>query len=413
MSPAGRDTDLAALAGRLGRLLHAAGIAATPERAGRFAAALAVARPARLPELYWLGRVTLLTDYEQVPIWDRVFAQVFGGLVDVAEFRGQARASMPEAIPQQLQPSGGRTPPAERGAGDGGPAATPPMAGAGPADSDDGYRETVMVAISADERLRTQDFATLSADELLRLRALMRGLVLATPPRRSRRHVPGPRGSQVDLRASLRRARGTGGDPVHLQRRAHRNRARRLVLLCDISGSMESYARAYMQLLLSAVDGTRAEAFVFATRLTRVTRALHAANPDLALARAGRAAPDWAGGTRIGEAIKAFNDRYGRRGMARGAVVVILSDGWERGDAALLGQEMGRLQRLAHRVIWVNPRRAADRYRPLAAGMDAALPYVDVFLSGHSLSALDDVLAAIAGDPSHRFPGAGSRTTSL
>ncbi|MDQ2728755.1 MAG: VWA domain-containing protein, partial [Actinomycetota bacterium] len=209
--------------------------------------------------------------------------------------------------------------------------------------------------------------------------------------------------SQVDLRASLRRAQRTGGDPARLQRRRHRSRPRRLVLLCDISGSMESYSRAYLQLLLGAVDATSAEAFVFATRLTRITRSLHATNPDAALERAGRAAPDWAGGTRIGEAIKAFNDRYGRRGMARGAVVVVLSDGWDRGDAALLGQEMGRLRRLAHRVIWVNPRRASNQYRPLTAGMDAALPHVDTFLSGHSVAALDEVLAAIAGGP-HRVP---------
>ena len=149
---------------------------------------------------------------------------------------------------------------------------------------------------------------------------------------------------------------------------------------------------------------------MFATRLTRVTRALHATNPDAALERAGRAAPDWAGGTRIGEAIKAFNDHYGRRGMARGAVVVVLSDGWERGDADLLGQEMERLHRLAHRVIWVNPRRANDQYRPLTAGMDAALPHVDAFLSGHSLDALDEVVDAIAGG---RSSGPDARRMTL
>lgn len=399
-------TDLAAVAAHIGQLLHAADVAATPERSGRFAAVLTLARPVTLSELYWLGRVTLLTDHDQVPLWDRVFAQVFGGLVDEAEFRGQAGAPPLEAIPQEIQPRAGRTPP-DATTDDAGAVVAPPMAGGEAPPGDEGERETVMVAVSADERLRTQDFASLSPDEHLRLRALMRNLAISTPPRRSRRWVRSQRGPKVDLRASLRQAQRTGGDPVRLQRRRHRGRARRLVLLCDISGSMESYSRAYLQLLLCAVDGTSAEAFVFATRLTRVTRALHAANPDAALERAGRAAPDWAGGTRLGDAMKAFNDRYGRRGMARGAVVVVLSDGWERGDAALLGQEMARLRRLAHRVIWVNPRRASDRYQPLTAGMSAALPHVDAFLSGHSVGALDEVVAAIAGSFPHPVPLVG------
>jgi uncharacterized protein with von Willebrand factor type A (vWA) domain len=178
-------------------------------------------------------------------------------------------------------------------------------------------------------------------------------------------------------------------------RRRRRTRPRRLVLICDISGSMESYARAYLQLLFSGVGGARAEAFVFATRLTRLTRSLRNTTAELALQRAGRAAPDWSGGTRIGGAIKAFNDEYGRRGMARGAVVVILSDGCERGDPAILEREMARLGRLAYRIIWVNPRKASPSYQPLTTGMAAALPYVDAFLSGHSLAAFDDVLTAV------------------
>jgi uncharacterized protein with von Willebrand factor type A (vWA) domain len=167
---------------------------------------------------------------------------------------------------------------------------------------------------------------------------------------------------------------------------------------------MEAYARVYLQLLLSAVGGARAEAFVFSTRLTRLTRSLRVADADLALREAGRVAPDWSGGTRIGEALKAFIDSYGRAGMARGAVVVIISDGWERGDPAALGEQMSRLRRLAHRVVWVNPRRASDRFQPTTGGMAAALPYVDRFVSGHSLAALDEVLAAIAG-PDRPPPG--------
>jgi uncharacterized protein with von Willebrand factor type A (vWA) domain len=160
---------------------------------------------------------------------------------------------------------------------------------------------------------------------------------------------------------------------------------------------MEPYARAYLQLLVSGVGGARAEAFLFATRLTRVTRVLRAAHPDLALRQAGWAAPDWSGGTRIGEAVKAFICDHGRRGMARGAVVVVISDGWDSGDPELLGSQMAALARLAHRIVWVNPRKAAPGFSPSTRGMAAALPHVDAFVSGHNLDALDEVLAAISG----------------
>ncbi len=185
---------------------------------------------------------------------------------------------------------------------------------------------------------------------------------------------------------------------------------RRLVLLCDISGSMEPYARAYLQFLTCAAGGgdrgTRSEAFVFATRLTRLTRALHSRNPERAIQRAAATAPDWSSGTRIGDALKTFNDRHGRRGMARGAVVVILSDGWERGDPALVGREMERLSRLAYRIVWVNPRAAAAGFAPRAGGMAAALPYCDALVSGHSLEALR---GGRRGHRRPRAPTAGER----
>jgi uncharacterized protein with von Willebrand factor type A (vWA) domain len=163
---------------------------------------------------------------------------------------------------------------------------------------------------------------------------------------------------------------------------------------------MESYARAYVQFLhaVARAGGARAEVFTFATRLTRLTRALRVAQPQIALARASAVAPDWSGGTRIGEAIKRFLDDYGRRGLARGAVVVIVSDGWERDDPALLAEQMARLHRLAHRVVWVNPRRSDPRYEPLTGGMAAALPYCDAFVSGHTLRALDEVVEAVASE---------------
>jgi uncharacterized protein with von Willebrand factor type A (vWA) domain len=253
----------------------------------------------------------------------------------------------------------------------------------------------VLAAASEEERLRGTSFDALSVDELIALRALMQRLALAPPERRSRRQKRGRRGERLDVRATLRRSLRTGGDPVVHARRRRRTKRRPLVLLLDVSGSMEPYSRAFLQFLESAVGGADAEAFVFATRLTRLTRALRGRAPQAAIDRATKAAPDWSGGTRIGAALKAFNDLHGRRGLARGAVVVILSDGWERGDPAAVGREMERLRRLAHRIVWVNPRAASTAFAPLAGGMAAALPHVDALLSGHSLAALDEVVEAI------------------
>jgi uncharacterized protein with von Willebrand factor type A (vWA) domain len=178
---------------------------------------------------------------------------------------------------------------------------------------------------------------------------------------------------------------------------------RRLVVLCDISGSMEPYARAMLQLLYCAAGGADAEVFTFATRLTRLTGTLAHARPALALQEAGHAAPDWLGGTRIGESIAEFNNSYGRRGMARGAVVVIISDGWDTGEPEVLRREMERLSLVAHRIIWVNPRTQNPEYRPLAGGMAAAWPYCDAVVSAHTLHALDDLTAALA-HPAPRRP---------
>jgi uncharacterized protein len=391
--PAG-GPDLAEVAGRFSHLLHAAGVPVSPERAGRFASAIAAAAPATTEQLYWTARVTLLSGRAQIEVFDRVFAQVFGGIVDPADHRGDA--SVPP--PAHVRPGEQRPPTAGDRDGATSPVPSPNPVG-DPGDergSDDDARDTILAAMSTDERLRTKDFASLTPEELRRLRILLDRLKVAPPPRRSRRRVRHARGDRFDLRATVAASHRTAGDPVDRIRRRQRTRPRRLVLLCDISGSMEPYARAYLQLLHSAVGGARAEAFVFATRLTRLTRDLRVRQPEVALQRAGRSAPDWSGGTRIGEALKVFNDDHGRRGMARGAVVVIVSDGWERDDPAVLGEQMARLSRLAHRIVWVNPRRASPRYEPLVGGMAAALPHVDTFVSGHSLEALDEVVAAIS-----------------
>lgn len=393
--PAGiaEQVDLAEVISAFGQLLHAAGLPVTPERSGRFARAVTLARPVTVDEVYWAGRVTLLTGHDQLATYDAVFDQVFRGLIDEAGHRGDSRQPSPPAIPpDRRRPSPGHDANAE------GPprnARTPGPAVVAPGSGDPAGTDTVLAAASATERLATRDFAACTPDELAALVDLIAALPLKLPRRPSCRHVRSPLGRRLDLRATLRRAHHTAGDPVeHVLRRA-KTRPRRLVFIADVSGSMEPYARAYLHLLHGAVRSARAEAFVFATRLTRLTRPLAGTNPDVALRRAAAAAPDWSGGTRIGAALAAFNNGWGRRGTARGAIVVVVSDGWETGDPAVLGEEMARLARLAHHVIWVNPRSASPAYQPLAAGMAAALPRVDTFLSGHSLAALDALLRAI------------------
>jgi uncharacterized protein len=230
----------------------------------------------------------------------------------------------------------------------------------------------------------------------------MRSVSLAVPLRRSHRDRRRPGGPRADLRSTLRRARRTGGQAFELIGRSPARRPRRMVVLCDISGSMEPYARAMIQLLYCAAGGARAEVFSFATRLTRLTPALARSQPGAALDRAGQAAPDWRGGTRIGAALREFNDSWGRRGLARGAVVLIVSDGWDTGDPAILRREMERLSRVAFRIVWVNPRTKNAGYQPLAGGMAAAWPHCDAVVSAHTVQALGQLTAALADPVRHR-----------
>jgi uncharacterized protein len=403
------ELDLAPLVGAFGRRLHDAGVPVEPERAARFAEALRLVRPVARRRLYWTARAVFVSDPTQVRIFDHVFAEVFGVgslgeghsvIEDVRQVPAVADDDRPVADP----PSTGSDAHQDE-AWAAGAAPSPSRSAA-----DDAEEELPVGVLASDEEvIRAKRFDALDADELAALYRLMSRIELAAPLRRTRRAERRRRGETVDMRRTLRGSLRTGGDPIRLAHRRRRVVPRRLVLLCDISGSMEPYARAYLQFLTCAAGGgdrrTRSEAFVFATRLTRLTRALHSRNPERAIQRAAATAPDWSSGTRIGDALKTFNDRHGRRGMARGAVVVILSDGWERGDPALVGREMERLSRLAYRIIWVNPRAAAEGFAPRAGGMAAALPHCDALVSGHSLEALDEVVDAIgarradAGEP--------------
>jgi uncharacterized protein with von Willebrand factor type A (vWA) domain len=384
------ELDLAPLVAAFGRRLHDAGVPVTPERSARFAQALTLVKPVARRRLYWTARAALVSDPAQVKAFDAVFAEVFGSRVieDDEPSEDERRTAVP---PDDAPVPGRRAGTVEGGA--------VPVPGVRPdPDAEQGPDVPLPMAASDEERLRTRRFEELEPAELAQLYRLMARMRVATPTRRTRRAQRERRGEHVDVRRTLRASLRTGGDPVNMAFRRRRIVHRRLVLLCDISGSMEPYSRAYLHVLTAAGAARDAEAFVFATRLTRVTRALAARNPERAIARAAAAAPDWSSGTRIGEALRTFNDRHGRPGMARGAVIVIISDGWERGDPALVGREMERLARLAHRIVWVNPRVSAPGFAPRAGGMAAALPHLDTLVSGHSLDALYEVVEAIGAD---------------
>jgi uncharacterized protein with von Willebrand factor type A (vWA) domain len=382
--------DLPALAGAFSRRLREAGVPITAERAARFAQALALVKPISRRRLYWTARAVLVSDSAQVKAFDAVFSSVFGTREPGAEFESDDVETASAGEPSAASRSRG-----EAGVGTGALSSAPSGSS-----EDDVLRDVaVPMAASDEEVLRSKRFDALAPGELAQLYGLMARLEVATPRRRTRRSKRDHRGKRMDMRRTLRGSMRTGGDPIRLARRRRRVVPRRVVMLCDISGSMEPYARAYLQFLTCAAgSGPDAEAFVFATRLTRLTRALRSRSPERAIQRAAAAAPDWSSGTRIGDALKAFNDRHGRRGMARGALIVILSDGWERGDPALVAREMERLSRLAYRIVWVNPRVGASEFSPRAGGMAAALPHCDALVSGHSLEALEEVVEAIAAE---------------
>jgi uncharacterized protein with von Willebrand factor type A (vWA) domain len=400
------DVDLPGLASGFSQRLHTAGVPVTPSQTEQYTRALRLTKPVSRRRLYCTTRAIFVTGFQQVPAFNRVFAEVFG----TRKSKGADDYDVELADTPDAEEVDSETPDdmddqkvMER---EGGQDAMNMNAGEGDSDEDEDEsdQETLvpMQEASEDEALSHKNFSALNAEELAILYRLMVRLQLATPERVTRRKRKGRRGEHMDMRRTLRRSMHTGGDPIELARKRRRVHPRRLVLLCDISGSMEPYARAYLQFLHAArATGPYAEAFVFATRLTRLTRQLAGRNPQRAIRRATEAAPDWSSGTRIGDALKEFNDRYGRRGMARGSVIVILSDGWERGDPALVGREMQRLSRLAYRIVWVNPRVAAPGFAPKAGGLVAALPHCDALVSGHTLKSLEEVADAIAAERNH------------
>ena len=364
--------------------LRAAGVAVTADRSRTFLDAVRTVGLEDRTATYWAGRATLCAGPDDFGAYDQVFEAWFS---DASASWGAERRRPPARTVQQASLD-------DPGADGGG---------------EDLGAELLRVAASDTELLRHRDIASLDAGERARLAALFDLLEPRRPQRPSYRRRPAPRGG-VDPQATLRRTLRQLGEPVEIARRHRSVRTRRLVLLVDVSGSMSSYADALLRLAHRVGRGParragagpargrrpQVETFSVGTRVTRLTPALQRRDADQALVAAGEAVPDWSGGTRLGESLEVFLDRWGQRGLVRGAVVVVFSDGWERGDAALLAEQTARLHRLAHTVVWVNPHKGAAGYEPVQAGMAAALPHVDEFVAGHSMAAFAEVLEVVA-----------------
>lgn len=372
----GRDVDEILLG--FTRALRAAGVGVTHDRSVAFLEAAVLVGAHDLEQVRLAGRATLCAGPEDLLRYEQVFAAWFAGT-----------EGYPRRAPREHQP---RTvlSPLPQVDGDGG--------------EEEGEEESVRVAASEREILRHRDVAALGPEEKALLDRLVSGLASRLPVRRSIRRTAWRRG-EIDVHRTLRTMLRQMGEPSRVDHRRRALRPRRVVLLVDVSGSMRPYVDVLLRLahVITHADAPGAvpvraavETFTLGTQLTRITDALRTRDPDRALARAGEQVPDWSGGTRLGETLAAFLTREQTRHLTRGAVVVIASDGWERGDGAELGEQVERLRRTAHRVVWVNPHRGKEGYRPVQSGIVAVLPHVDAFVAGHSLRAFEELLDVVA-----------------
>lgn len=371
-APPGAAADIVATMTGFAWALRRAGVAADRVRLTTSIGALTHVDPADTEQVYWATRLSLCSEPEDLPRFDAVFDEWF---------RGRPPSLPGPAVPSVANQTMQLRPLLVEAEGEG-----------------ESEEELLKTAASDVEVLRRHDIAELSADERAEVNRLIELLAPRVGTRHTLRHRPGGR-KRIDVRRTVRQLLRDGGEPGALRYERRRDKPRRLVLLLDVSGSMAPYADVLLRFAHAAVrvGPTSTEVFTVSTRLTRVTRQLRLRDPELALRAAGSAVPDWSGGTLLGDALRAFLDRWGQRGTARRAVVVIASDGWERGDASLLGEQAARLARLAHAVIWVNPHKGKAGFAPATAGMVAVLPHVDQLVAGHSFDALRrlaDVIAA-------------------
>jgi uncharacterized protein len=364
---------------RFGRLLRARGLPVGTGRILTFCRAVSVLAPPTMNELYWAGVTTLISRPEDFGVFDKAFDDYFANrdLNKVLDklFEFLEKVQVPDKEIEVLEDQRESFEVSEEGDGE----------------------EIAAVIASSAEVLRSKSFDQLSDEERTEVFRALQQMRVELPVRAARRKHRAHAGD-IDLRRTLRKSLRTQGEPFDRAWRVRHHAPRPLVLILDVSGSMSAYSRALLQFGYAAMGaGRRVEVFCFGTRLTRVTRALRARDPDRALSEASALPLDWAGGTRIGESLKELIDRHGSTAALRGAVAVLCSDGLERGDAELLARQMARLRRLVHKIVWVNPLAGDVRYQPLARGMAAAMPHVDVFLPGHNLASIRALAGAVAG----------------
>jgi uncharacterized protein with von Willebrand factor type A (vWA) domain len=358
-----------------GNELRSAGVAVGSGDVLTYSSALALLDPTDLGDLYWVGRTTLVSRRDHIPVYDRVFRRFF---LDEADETPPPPRTMPRSVtPTQATLQIPATEPGPQGRRD--------------------HEGRLGLMASDVEVLRHKSFAECTADELAALRRIMAKIRLTPPRRCTRRTIRARAGRRPDLRRTLRETMREHGEPSELYWRRRRLRMRPLVLILDVSGSMSDYSRNLLQFAYSARRAAaRVEVFCFGTRLTRITKALERRRVDEALDRAARSVFDWEGGTRIGDSLDTFVRRWGRRGIGRGGIVVICSDGLDRGDPAVLAGAMERLSRLSHRVVWMNPHKGDNAdFRPSTLGMMVAAPHIDLLLSGHDLRSLEELAARL------------------
>jgi hypothetical protein len=369
-----------------GRYVRSRGLAVGTGRILSFCRAASALDVFDRTDLHLAARATLVSRPEDFALLDEAFDRYFGpaGVEPLEENSLEAGAEEPAVgRPAEAISEGTRIVAAARW--------SPGETGEEPEGA-----SAIRIVASDIERLRTKDFAEMSDEERRSALARIRRLALIAPSRPSRRYRPSGRGERFDLRRTLRRSLRTEGEPFHRAWKKRETRRRPLVLILDVSGSMAPYGRPLVEFAhAAAAAGRRVEVFCFGTRLTRITRALKTRDPRQALAAVGSTVTDWEGGTRIGDSLKELLDRWSARTALRGSVVVFCSDGLERGDPNVLAAQMARLSRLAHRVLWLNPLKGSPRYEPLARGMAASLPFVDVFLPGHNIESLEELAGAL------------------
>lgn len=374
-----------------GRDLRRRGLPVGTGRIVTFCRAAAALGALDREDLYWAARSSLISRPEDVQVFDEAFDAWFGG-------RARIVLDLPPEVAREDEAAAAvRAAGAEGAEGEEERVVAREWHELGEGEEVEG-EAAIRIVASASEILRSKSFADLTEEERERVARLIRRLAVQVPTRPTRRLRPSSTGTRFDVKRTLRRSLRTHGEPFHRAWRARGTRSRPLVLILDISGSMAPYSRALVQFAYAAMAaGRRVEVFCFGTRLTRVTRSLAGRDPDRALHEIGRRVADWEGGTRIGESLKALLDGWSQRAALRGAVVVVCSDGLERGEPDLLRSQMAKLHRLAHRVVWVNPLKGSPRYEPLARGMAAALPSIDVFVPGHNLESLEELSRVLAG----------------